>query len=276
MARLLTISLLALTLSGLTFAQKRTTIIGDAWTGKVVATDDDTREITIKNEGKGKMETFMGFLIEGYKVRMKDGNSRELRVSEIPSGSRIRVFYKTKERLVGGSKAKVNIISRIDFLGGDEFGKLRDQLNLPLSTPVSTSESNDLPAGNPLKVCLAVEDPKMSEPVTNWVNKWNKGQAQKYGLLEIVSDVGQSDVCIVVYKGVDTAVVQLPIEAYDADGNAHRMYAATAYVVAREGAGLKVLLRQRIGMTDKSEIFMGAIEKEFEKKMKARAQPRKK
>jgi hypothetical protein len=276
MTRTLITGLLALTLFHLTFGQKRMTVIGNSWTGEVVATDDSKREITIKYEDKGKSETLVGVLAEGFKVTMKDGSSRELGVSEITRGERIRVFYKTKEQEVGGIKAKVNIISRIDFLGSDEFARLREQLNVSPSMPVTVSATTGFPSGDPLKVCLAIEDPKVSESFADWLGEWNKGQAQKYGSLEIVSDVAQADVYLVSYRGLDTAPVQLPIEFYDSSGNLHRGSYATAYVVAREGQGLKVLSKQRIIITDRSESSIGLIEKEFEKRMKARSQPRKK
>jgi hypothetical protein len=276
MARILTIGLLVLALFHLTFGQKRMTVIGNSWTGKVVVTDDSKREITINYEDNGKSESFVGVLAEGYKVVMKDGSSRELRVSEITIGERIRVFYKTQEQAVGGTKAKVNVISRIDFLGSDEFARLREQLNVSPSMPVTFSETTGFPSGGPLKICLAIEDLKVSESFADWLSSWNKGQAQKYGSLEIISGVAQADFCLVIYRGLDTAPVQLPIEFYDPSGTLHRGSYATAYIVAREGQGLKVLSKQRIIITDRSESSIDLIEKEIEKRMKARSQPRKK
>ena len=122
MKRILITSVVTLILFNLTLAQKRTTILGDAWTGEVTATDDNNREITIQYEEKGKKETFTGVLTEGYQVKLQDGSSRALKVSEIPKGTRIRVFYKRKEREIGGGrKLRINLISHIVFLGRDEF-----------------------------------------------------------------------------------------------------------------------------------------------------------
>jgi hypothetical protein len=58
MKRILTIGLSTLIMFSVAFAQKRSTILGDAFTGAVLATDDKTREITIKFEEQGKTETF--------------------------------------------------------------------------------------------------------------------------------------------------------------------------------------------------------------------------
>jgi hypothetical protein len=149
MKRILIASFITLTFFNLTLAQKRTTILGDAWTGEVVATDANTREITIKYVEKGKTETFTSVLAEGYQVKMKDGSSHDLKVSDIPIGTRVRVFSKTKEQDIGGRKVKINKISRIDFLGKDEFSRLRESLNLEPSATVTLVESENLPATTP-------------------------------------------------------------------------------------------------------------------------------
>jgi hypothetical protein len=48
---------------------------------------------------------------------MKDGSMRELKVSEIPTGTRIKVYYITKTKKDGsGAKTKFNQIIKIRFL----------------------------------------------------------------------------------------------------------------------------------------------------------------
>jgi len=90
---------------------------GDTWTGEVTATDDGKREITLSYKKKDKEETFIGVLEEGYSVKMKDGSMRELKVSEIPSGTRIKVYYMTKTKKdASGAKIKFNQIIKIRFL----------------------------------------------------------------------------------------------------------------------------------------------------------------
>ena len=89
---------------------------GDTWTGEVTQTNDATREITLTFSKKDKTQTFIGALEEGYKVKMKDGSFHELKVSEIPAGTRIKVYYMMKEEKASGAKAKVNKIFKIKFL----------------------------------------------------------------------------------------------------------------------------------------------------------------
>src|SRR5688572_31939452 len=128
--QILLAGLIVAVLASLVFAQKRTTILGDAWIGEVVTANDSTREITLRHPEKNKTETFVGLLEEGYKLKMKDGSQRELRVSEITPGTRIRVFYKTKQQTDGRQKMKVRSIYRVDFLGKDEYTRLREALML--------------------------------------------------------------------------------------------------------------------------------------------------
>jgi hypothetical protein len=255
MERVVALVLATLSFFGLATAQKVTTVLGDAWTGEVVSTDEGKREIIIRFESKGKTETFTGVLVEGYKVKMKDGSTVELKVSEIPVGTRIRVFAKTREQDVGGRKAKVNLISRIDFLGKDDFARLREQLNVQPSTSVTLAESKDLPAGNPLKIYMAVEDPKVSESLIEWIGKWNKDNGAKYGTLEVVSNMAKADVYLARYRGSKLIVEIMPT--------------ATIFLVVPKNDRLEVIWRQAVAI-DPEQGSSPIIEKEFEKRMKAR------
>jgi hypothetical protein len=90
---------------------------GDTWTGEVVTTDDSKREITLTYKKKGKEQTFTGILDEGYKLKMKDGSMYELKVSELPPGTKIKVYYISKTKKdASGVKVKYNEIFRIRFL----------------------------------------------------------------------------------------------------------------------------------------------------------------
>lgn len=264
--------LLVSILSNPVFPQKRTTIIGDAWVGVVVSTNDATREITLTHSDKNKTETFVGILKEGYKVTMKDGSLYELKTSDIKLGERVRVFYKTKTQESGGQKVKVQSIHRIDFLGPDEYTILRDRLALPPSIPVLLAESGKLPATAPLKIYVSIEPPHVQERFVNWVSNWNKEQAPKYGPLEIVPQREESDISLVVFWGSDETVVLFPLELYDRSGNPHKLFQATAYLTATDDEGLKVLWLKRLLMPkDKPAAPEGQIEKEIEKRLKARA-----
>jgi len=98
---------------------------GDTWTGEVTATDDSKREITLTYKKKYKEETFVGILEEGYKVKMKEGNMQELKVSEIPPGTRIKVYYMTKTKKdSSGAKIKFNQIIKNSILTQGKLTRL--------------------------------------------------------------------------------------------------------------------------------------------------------
>ena len=110
---------------GFSFAQKGTAepdyypngYSGDTWTGEIKAADDAKREITLSYKKKDKEETFIGVLDEGYAIKMKDGTMHELKVSEIPLGTKIKVYYMTRTKKDDtGSKVKFNQIFKIRFL----------------------------------------------------------------------------------------------------------------------------------------------------------------
>lgn len=88
---------------------------GDTWTGEVSAVNNASREITlVYNNGK-KTETFVGVLQQGYKVKLKDGSLAELKLSMIPAGTRLKVYYMAKDRKVSGRKEKFYEIFRMEF-----------------------------------------------------------------------------------------------------------------------------------------------------------------
>jgi hypothetical protein len=86
---------------------------GDTWTGTVVSTNDQTREITLAyTTKKGKTETFTGVLQKDYKIRFKDGSVRQLKPSYIPVGTRLVVYYIPRTKKLNGRKIKTYEIFR--------------------------------------------------------------------------------------------------------------------------------------------------------------------
>jgi hypothetical protein len=79
---------------------------GDMWTGEVIAVNDQTREITLAYRKKDRTETFTGVLPEGYRAKLQGGGFREVKVSEFPIGTLLRVYYMAKTRKVEGKKVK--------------------------------------------------------------------------------------------------------------------------------------------------------------------------
>jgi hypothetical protein len=93
---------------------------GDTWTGEVTDVNDTTREITLTYRKKNKMETFTGALELGYKVRSKSGGEHELKVSEIPLGTQLTVYYMAKWRKVERKKVEYYEILRLATVPSDK------------------------------------------------------------------------------------------------------------------------------------------------------------
>ncbi len=267
----LTLIILLLSLTTSVFAQKKTTIIGDAWVGVVESANETTREITVRHPDKTNAETFVGVLEDGYKVKLKDGTSRELLLSELKPGLRVRVFYKSKTRDMAGRQTKVQLINRIDFLGRDEYTRLREVLTVAPSTPVSLNTSGKFPTGDPLKIHVASEWEKLDEGLVDWAARWNKEEAAKYGRVEIVKDLAQADVSLVVFWGSDESILVPSMQLFDQRGNPHNIAPATAQFVTRDANALQVLWIDRIMLDTKGQQKSSRFfEKELEKRIKAR------
>lgn len=272
MTRTLSTTLMILIVAISVFSQKRTTVFGDTWIGVIVAANDDTREITLSSTDPNKPETFVGILQEGYKHRQRDGSKRDFKVSELKPGVRIRVFYKSEKRDVAGQKTKVQIITRLDFIGQDQYTRMREALELPPSIPVVLAETEKLAVKDPLKIYLAIEQPNVKKRFVEWVGRWNENDGEKFGRLEIVSDLAQSDVSLVVYLGADESVMLIPFTMYDSRGTPLRIIDMTAHFVTKDDQQLKVLWLDHLFLPIQDlESAKGPIEKELEKRIKARS-----
>ena len=261
--------LFALALTTFVHAQKRTTILGDAWKGVVESTNEATREITIVNPEK-KTEKFVGVLKDGYQVTLKDGTSRELKVSELKPGLNVRVFYKSKTIDVAGRDTKVKLIHRIDFLGRDDYTRLREHLKVQPSIPVDLVEKKNLPTTDPLKIYMSLEPQLLGTMMVPWMHKWNHEQSAKYGKVEFVDDPAQADVSLVVIWGSDdpVALVALP---FVVKGNDVDLAQATIYLTSKDDQGVHVLFLRRVLMDAKDPQHSAPfLTKELEKRLKAR------
>jgi hypothetical protein len=83
---------------------------GDAWKGRVLRTKEDARSLTLIAVVKGKGETFVGVIEKGYLVEYKDGSIKPLKVSKIPVGMKLTVFYEQRTKKVNGKKVHYNLI----------------------------------------------------------------------------------------------------------------------------------------------------------------------
>jgi hypothetical protein len=268
----LTISVICVLVLVTTFvhAQQSKTILGDAWRGVVESTNEATREITIVNPDK-KTEKFVGVLKDGYQVTMKDGTSRELKMLELKPGLNVRVFYKSKTIEVAGRDTKVKLIHRIDFLGRDDYTRLREHLKVQPSIPVDLVEKNDLPTTNPLKIYMSLEPQLLGTMLDPWMHKWTHEQSAKYGKVAFVEDLAQADVSLVVIWGSDDPVALVPLPI-DISGVDVRITPATVYLTSQDEKGVHVLLERRM-MIDANHPQGSApsLAKELEKRLKARA-----
>ena len=84
-------------------------------TGTVVSTSDATREINLVITDGGRTENFTGVLMEGYRVKMKDGSFRELKVSQIPPGTKMTVRYFEDLIVPGGKGDQVHRVFSVQF-----------------------------------------------------------------------------------------------------------------------------------------------------------------
>lgn len=280
MKTLLSIAMVLLGLLGSVAAQKLDTFYGDFVIGEVTGANEATREITIKYPGKAGPEVFSGFLIDGYKLKLKDGSQRELKINEITPGIRVRAFFKNDKEYVSGQKKKIYRIVRFEFLGADEWVRLRDQLNVPPATAFTRAENDTLPSTAPLKVYVSSAYKQGLIYLAEWLTDWNREHPEDK--LEVVTDLDQADVLLVIAKGSDTEVVMLPMISYVGDEEIKGVWSqATSYLVVKDREGLKVLWTgiARVFSTKNGGAISrgrGSVTGELEKRLTARARPAKK
>lgn len=263
-----------------TVAQKKSTLFGDIVIGELTGKDEATREITIKYPGKEGPEIFSGILADDYKLKSQDG--RVWRLSEIVPGMHIRVFYKSSHEKVSGQTKKINKISRIDYLGKDEYARLRNQLNVDPSIAFAHAEKDDLPAMRPLKVYLSLAYGNVHEYFVESIEKWNQKNGNSYGKLEIVSDLKQADISVVVAREADTMVTVLPAGPFNGNSDSKAAwYQATSYLVVKDSGSLKILWTRVVHVlmysdTEASPRSFEVVMAELGKRMKARSRNAKK
>jgi hypothetical protein len=89
---------------------------GESQTGTVISTNDSTRVITLAVTDGTQPGTFIGVVIDGYRVRMKDGSFRDLVVYQIPPGTKITVHYFDEMTGPERTTGEVHRIYRVQFL----------------------------------------------------------------------------------------------------------------------------------------------------------------
>ena len=147
---------------------------------------------------------------------------------------------------------------------------MREALGVAPSLPVTAAPSAKLPAANPLKLYVAIQEPSVKQRLIHWAGQWNREQGARYGAVEFVSDLDQSDLAAVFFWGEEDSPILLPILA-SFGGDLHELFLATVHLVTKDSDGLKVLWQTRTFESPKRiEGTQGLIEHEIEKRLKAR------
>ncbi|MEZ5428714.1 MAG: hypothetical protein R2747_20885 [Pyrinomonadaceae bacterium] len=82
----------------------------------------------------------------------------------------------------------------------EELDDLRREAGLPDDALIRVNEGQAFPAGK-LKVYLAVKQSRdAAEDFEGWVEKWNRKDGGKYGMLEIANDPTAADIIVAQYK----------------------------------------------------------------------------
>ena len=266
MSRLFFVILLVLSCSFETLAQKER--IPGVWRGKINSVNVSTREITLTPMSGTATEPFIGLLEERAKVKLLDDNVTELSIAEIPVGMNVRVFYETTNERVSGRQAKVNHIRGLIFLGRDSFDKLRVLLSLASSTVFTLNFTGDLPASNPLRLHIFVQPPRSKDNLVKWIARWNKDVANSYGANELVSALPQADLSLIVYNR------EVEITGTTMDEDIMLVPSASAFLIKPKNDGIDVVWRyEPLVSSPHNSSLMERIEKELEKRIKARGKP---
>jgi hypothetical protein len=124
----------------------------------------------------------------------------------------------------------------------EEVARVRDQLGVSESTPITLADSPTLPTANPLRLYLALGlDMEVRKRTIERIDDWNKHDAQKYGALNIVSELSQADVILIHFSARDRAYSKVR----GTEGNIHTTtyIPGNSYIVVPKGTGYEVLWR---------------------------------
>lgn len=66
-----------------------------------MSANEQNREITLSYTKNGKSQTFIGVPEDGYLVHERNGPTRPLKMSDVPIGRTIKVWYMSETKKVG-------------------------------------------------------------------------------------------------------------------------------------------------------------------------------
>jgi hypothetical protein len=89
---------------------------GDTFIGKVTSVDDSSGRVTLtySDSAHNKAETFVGSIASDYIASWKDGTKHPLKPSDLPIGTKIKVYYTSAQKKTDGKKEKINTIFQIE------------------------------------------------------------------------------------------------------------------------------------------------------------------
>jgi hypothetical protein len=162
----------------------------------------------------------------------------------------------------------------------EEFSRLREHLNLPDTTSIKVSNSSALPANDPLKVYIATGlDIGVRDNYLHWLEKWNKKDGKKYGMVQITYNLSDADVILARYILREQTMDRPDVVSRDikSSTDSYRMVPVYAYVIARRAGGLEVLWRYASTTTAAETKDSGVdLVNDFFKMIKDRGKSRKK
>ncbi len=94
--------------------------------------------------------------------------------------------------------ASLGILAQTDKA---EIKQLRQELNLSKSTPIIINKDTDFPSQNTIKIFPAIKHNKsFAKDFVEWVEDWNKDNANKFGKLEIVDRIEDADIVAAQFR----------------------------------------------------------------------------
>ena len=163
--------------------------------------------------------------------------------------------------------------TRADLSQDQEIVRLRAAMNLPPERSIAFVSSKELPDKVPIKVYALAFSPLADGPqaVTRvWVAQWNKENAAKYGSLEAVDEISQADLILLWF--VSPAKMELP-EITEAAGR-NPLVLIMSYLIVQRSTGSEIVWKRKgLGFDYK---FSSAVDKELNRRMKARTKALKK
>jgi hypothetical protein len=158
---------------------------------------------------------------------------------------------------------------------------IRKTLGVPDATQITVAASKQLPAAPTLKVFQgARSNAKGDEEFAKWVEKWNRENGDRFGRLEIVSDISAAEV-VVLYGLYSSSTLYLPSRLPTDREVANQLATGLvrSYVFVRKPDALEIVSRKTAMLVngagsswdDRYESWVKEQHKHFEKLMRERS-----